>query len=207
MRPAWFPAIALCGLCSVGCSAIPEETFFTLAYSLRPPAADARPLAGAVRVRDLDIAPAYDKDRIVYRFSPYQFQYYNYMLWAVKPNKMVTDLVARHLDRAAVFESVQREYGDNPPEYELAGMLEAIEELDSGDEWFAHLVMSLQLIRRADGRAVWSKRIDAQKRVYNKQPVYVVRAISELLEAELEAVIEELRTTLARRRAAAEDAP
>jgi ABC-type uncharacterized transport system auxiliary subunit len=201
------PALVLLLLAAAGCSAIPEETYFTLSYSPRPAAAGERPVGGTVRVRDLDISPAYDKDRIVYRFSPYQFQYYNYMLWAVKPNKMVTDLVARHLGGAGVFEAVQREYADSPPEYELAGMLEAIEELDSGDEWFAHLAIGLQLIRRADGRTVWTKRIDAQKRVYNKQPVYVVRAISELLEAELDAVCQELRTVMTHTRTPAEDAP
>ncbi|HSA21533.1 MAG TPA: ABC-type transport auxiliary lipoprotein family protein [Myxococcota bacterium] len=207
MRHCLHPILALLLAAGAGCSAIPEETYFTLAYSLRPPAAGERPVAGTLRVRDLDVSPAYDKDRIVYRFSPYQFQYYNYMLWAVKPNKMVTDLLARHLGHAGVFEAVQREYADSPPEFELAGMLEAIEELDSGDEWFAHLVVVLQLIRRADGRTVWTKRIDAQKRVYNKQPVYVVRAISELLEEELDAACQELRTVMARARPPAEDAP
>jgi ABC-type uncharacterized transport system auxiliary subunit len=194
LRLPWYACLPLL----VGCSAIPEETFFTLSYSLREPPADAARLPVSVRVRDLDIAPAYDKDRMVYRFSPYQFQYYNYMLWAVKPHRMVTDLLARHLERAGLFQAVLREYADKPPEYELGGMLEAIEELDAGDEWFAHLVLNLQLHRRADGRVVWSKRIDAQKKVYNKQPVYVVKALSEILEAELDLVVHEFRQALGR---------
>ena len=192
--------LLLAGL--TGCSTVPDYTYFTMAYTLLPDeGAKAQPLAESLRIRDLEIAPAYDKDKMVYRFSPYQFQYYNYMLWAVKPNKMVTELIVRHLDHSGLFEVVSRDYGDSRPEFELTGTLEAIEELDSGNEWYAHLAFSLRVSRFRDERVVWSHRVDAKKRVYNKAPVYVVKALSELMEAEMTKVVEKLGAFLKQRQA------
>ncbi len=185
-----------------GCSTVPDYTYFTMAYTLLPEASKGtQPLADSLRIRDLEIAPAYDKDKMVYRFSPYQFQYYNYMLWAVKPNKMVTELIVRHLDQSNLFEVVSRDYGDSRPQFELTGTLEAIEEMDSGTEWYAHLAFSLRVSRFRDERVVWSHRVDARKRVYNKAPVYVVKALSELMEAEMTKVVEKLAAFLKQRQA------
>lgn len=185
-----------------GCSSVPDYTYFTMAYTLLQAEGDTdQPLAESLRIRDLEIAPAYDKDKMVYRFSPYQFQYYNYMLWAVKPNKMVTELIVRHLEHSGLFEVVSRDYGDARPQFELTGTLEAIEELDSGSEWYAHLAFSLRVSRFRDERVVWSHRVDAKKRVYNKAPVYVAKALSELMEAEMNKVVEKLGAFLKQRQA------
>ena len=197
-------AVSVIGLALLGsgflgaCSSVPEYTYFTMAYSLLPQDETKTPVAGSLRIRDLEITPAYDKDKIVYRFSPYQFQYYNYMLWAVKPNKMVSELIVRHMEQVGLFKVVSRDYGETRPEYELSGTLEAIEELDSGDEWFAHLAFSLRLTRYRDEVVIWSRRVDAKKRVYNKAPVYVAKALSQLMEEQMGQVVEELRVMLAK---------
>jgi ABC-type uncharacterized transport system auxiliary subunit len=200
--------LALLGSCVWGaCSSVPEYTYFTMAYSLLPQEESKTPVAGSLRIRDLEITPAYDKDKMVYRFSPYQFQYYNYMLWAVKPNKMVSELVVRHMEHVGLFKVVSRDYGEARPDYELSGTLEAIEELDSGDEWFAHLAFSLRLTRYRDEVVIWSRRVDAKKRVYNKAPVYVVKALSQLMEEQMGQVVEELRVHLAKLPRSAGDRP
>jgi ABC-type uncharacterized transport system auxiliary subunit len=207
IRAAWGLALASLALVAA-CSAVPDYTYFTMAYTLLPADKDgAGPLAESLRIRDLEIAPAYDKDKMVYRFSPYQFQYYNYMLWAVKPNKMVSELIVRHLENAGLFDVVTRDYGESRPEYELTGVLEAIEELDSGDEWFAHLAFSLRMTRFRDDQVVWTHRGDVRKRVYNKSPVYVVKALSELMESEMNNVCGRLREFLKDRPRPPEDQP
>lgn len=186
-------SILLVMVLGLGCASVPDFTYFTMAYSLLPQRHKQNSLAESLRVNELDITPAYDKDKMVYRFSPYQFQYYNYMLWAVKPNKMVTELVVRHLDHSGLFKMVSRDYGETRPEYEMSGVLEAIEELDSGDEWFAHITFSLRLTRFRNDTVVWSYRVDMKKRVYNKSPVYVVKALSELMEEGMGKVVVDLR--------------
>jgi len=104
----------------------------------------------------------------------------------VKPHRMVTRLINRHLEQRGLFRAIMLELDQERPRYEMTGTLEAIEELDSGNEWYAHLAFSLRL--SSGDRTVWSHRSDARKRVYNRAPVYVIQALSELLEAELEKI-------------------
>jgi ABC-type uncharacterized transport system auxiliary subunit len=191
--------VALMAGCFFSCSSVPQNRYFTMAYTVLPSAGKGAPLPIAVRLRQLEISPAYDQERLVYRYSPYEFMYYDYMLWAVKPQKMLTDLIARHLEQEKLFETIARELGDRRPDYELSGTVEAIEELDAGDEWSAHLAYTLYLTRFGDQRVVWSRSADLKKRVYNKAPVYVVKALSELVEEELAATAKQLRVFFSKR--------
>jgi len=193
-RMALLILLLSCLFCLNTCSAVPENHYFTMSYVLLPLKGEVakKPLA-TVRIRQLDITPAYDTEKIVYRYSPYEFQYYNYMLWAVKPQKMVTDMLIRHLQHSRLFANVSLDYGDHRPDYEISGMIHSIEELDSGDEWFAHLAFSLRMTRFRGENVVWSHDVNVKKQVYNKSPVYVVKALSELMEAEMEKVVKRLR--------------
>ena len=180
------------------CSAVPENHYFTMSYVLLPrKQVDTFPVM--LHVRQLEIMPAYDQDRIVYRYSPYEFRYYNYMLWAAKPHKMITNMLIRHVSHAELFDNVAMEYGERRPDYELFGVIDAIEELDSGDEWYAHLAFTLRLTRFRGEKVLWSHRVDVKKQVYNKEPVYVVKALSELMEGEMDTIVTSLRTFLRNR--------
>ncbi len=179
------------------CTTVPENTYFTLAYKLVPdPKEPPAPLPVSVRVRELEVTPAYDKERLVYRHSPYEFKYYSYQMWAVKPHRMVSELMVRHFEEARLFSSISRDLGDVRPDYELSGVLQSIEEIDSGNEWYAHIEFILRVTRYRDGAVVWSHRVDVKKKVYNKAPVYVIKALSELMEEEMNKIVAELRILL-----------
>jgi ABC-type uncharacterized transport system auxiliary subunit len=175
------------------CSAVPENHYFTMSYTLLPVKWVAGTSEGkTLRVRDLEIGPAYDTERIVYRYSPYEFQYYNFMLWATKPQKMLTDMIVKHLRHERIFNDVAREFQEREPDYELSGVVLAVEELDSGDKWFAHLAFSLRMTRYRGEQEVWSYDANVKKQVYNKAPVYVVKALSELMEDQMQKISAQL---------------
>jgi len=167
-----------------GCAAPPQEHFFMMAYlpPLDPPALQRQPYT--LKLRPLEISLAYDRDKIVYRYSQFEFEYYHYQLWAVRPQKMITDLLRRHLEKAGVFDRIVLAYTEHRPDFEISGEILAIEELDSGDSWFAHLAMSFRMTRYRSDRVVWSYEFDRKKPVHNKAPVYVVKALSEIFESE-----------------------
>lgn len=191
-------ATLITGVLLCACSAVPENRYFMMAYALLPPKPAPR-VDATIRVRQFDITPAYDQERLVYRYSPFEFQYYNYMLWAVKPQKMLTDLFRKQLSHSGRFAAVAGEFGEQRPDYELSGMVEAIEELDAGDEWFAHLNITLRLSRYGQEQALWTGVIEQRRQVFNKQPVYVVKALSEILEQETDRIIDELAAFLGAR--------
>lgn len=194
-------ALAATAILAAGCfgGGQPPRTYFTLQY---PVVDAARAYAGptwpfSLRVRPLDITLAYDKQEIVYRTSPYEFQYYWFKLWAAKPQKIVSELIASHLMHTGMVDEVTTKILDRLPDYELSGEVVAIEELDAEEVWFAHLAMRLSLVRFEDGQIVWQGSFDDRKRVYERQPVFVVKAMSVLLEQQLRAATEQIGAKLA----------
>ncbi|MDR3001178.1 MAG: ABC-type transport auxiliary lipoprotein family protein [Fibromonadaceae bacterium] len=135
-----------------------------------------------VRVRDFDVAEVYRRNNIVYRQSPYQLHYYNYDLWAVKPEYLVSDMLFRHLVISKIFSEVRRSIDVEEPDFTITGIVRALEEYDNQDEWYAHLAMNMNLQDNRTRRIVWSREWDYRKRVSNLEPIYVVRGLSELLE-------------------------
>ncbi|HEX2957063.1 MAG TPA: hypothetical protein VHO70_09520, partial [Chitinispirillaceae bacterium] len=117
------------------------------------------------------------------RQTPFQLRYYVYQVWAVKPTRMITDLVQKHLVTANLVSSIIRRYDQGPkPDFELNGTIEALEEYDSEELWFAHLCIRLNLVRVKDGRTVYTRRFDHRKKVFQHEPEYVIREMSALME-------------------------
>ncbi|MDX9723650.1 MAG: ABC-type transport auxiliary lipoprotein family protein [Myxococcota bacterium] len=164
-----------------------ERTYFAIDYPVEQTwsYATAR-FPYQVRVQRFDSALAYDRQELVYRASPHQFQYYWYKLWASKPSKMLREVLVRHLRHAAIFSDVTLDLGDRMPDYDLACEILAIEELNAAsDQWFARLAMRLILTDFEDGSVVWEYEFDERRPVYNRAPVYVVQTLSEIARVEL----------------------
>ena len=175
----------------LGCATVPRRQYFTLSYPM--PTGLSKPLHPfSVRVRPFRISVPYDRPQIVYRESPYLFRYYVYRLWASKPQHVLREIVARHLQASGLVREVELEYGEKIPDFELMGEVLAIEEFDSGDVWYGHLAMRFWLVRSSDRAVVWRYFFDRRRRAAKRRPVYVVRAISRILEEEMQKVLAEL---------------
>lgn len=148
--------------------------------------------AGLLRVRNLNADDVYEKFQIVVRRSPYELRYSDLNVWAVKPDNMVSDIIARALVDAGAFSSVTRELGDTRPEYTLGGELHAIEVYDSNDLWYAHLAMTLTLHRFATGERMWRMEFDQRKLVPTQSFSHAVRALSEILASAMGEAVKQL---------------
>ena len=201
-RAALVP-LAVLLLVILACGSVPKRYYFALSYPLEPVsgAAARAPLHPfRVRIRPFTVALPYNRPQIVYRQSPFEFNYYSYRMWAAKPQHMLRELAERHLDAARLVQEVTREYGEQLPDYELSAEVLAIEEYDSGDVWFGHLAMRFELVRFSDKIPIWTHFFDRKRKVWEKQPVYVVRALSALAEEEMIRVTAELDAVLSRER-------
>jgi ABC-type uncharacterized transport system auxiliary subunit len=118
-------------------------------------------------------------------------------LWAAKPEKLVREQVLTHLLHSGIFEEVDGRVSDRRPHYELSGQLNAVEELDSiNGRWFAHLDITFTVSRSEDGTRVFEKRYAAKKEVFERRPVFVVRALSEILREHNQALSKDLLQAL-----------
>ena len=198
-------AILLAGvgavLLTAGCGTVPSKRYYTLNYvpeTLRERVRQG-PYPFTVRVRELDIEEAYARPQIVYRKSPFELEYYFYRVWAVKPTRMITDLIHKHLLASEVVSSVVRRYDEGAkPHYEIGGMIEAIEEYDSDQIWFAHLALNLRLVRLEDGKVLYSRRFDHRKKLFANQPELVVKEMSVIVEHILNQLMHDVDVVLAR---------
>jgi ABC-type uncharacterized transport system auxiliary subunit len=194
---------ALLVILLTGCifSAVPIKKYYVLNYI---PSANRERLNPAaypctIRLRDFNIEDAYNRPQIVFRQSPFELRYYYYRVWAVKPARMITDMVYKHLLTSGLVSSVVRRFDEGAkPDYELTGVIEAIDEYDSEELWFAHIAIRLTLVRVSDGYAMYTRRFDLRKRVYEHKPENVVRELSSLMEFIMTQTVRDLDTRLAR---------
>ena len=192
---AYFAALALMG-CFFG---QPLETkFYLLDYLPTPPKERLQkgPYPFVLRVRDCNIAEAYRRNQIVYRQSANQMQFYNYHLWAVDPDRMIADLLVKHLKAAQLFDNITRSVENYVPDFFLSSNILAIEEYDGKDQWFAHLAIEFQLEDAKTNQIVWKKLYDLRKTVARQEPVYVVREMSTILEGINDRLVQELEVVL-----------
>lgn len=189
----------------------PETRYYTLDYVPAPPPArlERGPYPFTVRLREPSIAEAYRRSQIVYRQSAYQMQFYSYHLWAVDPERMVGDLLFKHLSAARLFENVTRVAETLTPDFQITTDIRAIEEYDSPDRWYAHLAIEYQLIDEKTGQVLWKKLFDLRAPVPQQEPVFVVRELAALTSIIHDRMVDELEPVLQeaqKRRAGESDA-
>jgi ABC-type uncharacterized transport system auxiliary subunit len=197
-------ACILCAQCLFG--TVPVKQYYVLNYVPVQPANRLRaaPYPYTVRVKELDIEDAYSRPSIVYRQSPFELRYYFYRLWAVKPNRMITDLIYNHLTSINLVSHIVRRFDEGlKPDFELSGDIEAIEEYDSDQLWFAHISIQFVLTRVSDGAVVYSRIFDNRKRVFNYSPDNVVKEMSSVVEFIMDQAVGDLDAVFSKENGAA----
>jgi ABC-type uncharacterized transport system auxiliary subunit len=204
-RNSWF-AVGIgsaVALLFAGClfSSVPIKKYFLLNYlpSANRERLSPSPYPCTIRLRDFNIEDAYNRPQIVFRQSPFELRYYYYRVWAVRPDRMITDLVYKHLLSANIVSTVVRRFDEGAnPDYELTGVIEAIDEYDSDELWFAHLALRLTLTRTSDGIMMYTRRFDLRKRVYEHKPENVIRELSSLMEFIMNQAVRDLDARLSK---------
>ncbi|MDB5103842.1 MAG: putative lipoprotein [Fibrobacteres bacterium] len=195
-----FAPLAAASLLLAGCFfAKPQVTqYYVLDYLPTPPKErlEKGPYPFVLRVRDCSIAEAYRRSQIVYRQSANQMQFYGLHLWAVDPDRMINDLAVKHLKAARLFDNVTRSVENYVPDFFLSCDIQAVEEYDSKEQWYAHMAIEYQLEDAKTSEIVWKKLYDLRKTVPQQEPVYIVRELSTLLENVNDRLVQELEVTL-----------
>jgi len=176
-------AVALLTGCFFGRTV--ETKYYALDYIPSPTTERLKkgPYPFSVRLRDPTLAEAYKRSQIVYRQSAYQMQFYAYHLWVVDPDRMIGDLLLKHLRAARLFENASRSIEATRPDFQLTTDVQAIEEYDGPETWYAHLAIEYQLLDDSTGQVVWKQSYDLRKAVAQQEPVFIVRELTALLES------------------------
>jgi ABC-type uncharacterized transport system auxiliary subunit len=152
-------------------------------FALAGPKVEApREVAGApvVRVRDLEPSAVVDRDVLVVRRSAVEFEMRDEHRWALRPHRMVAEILAHYLVDSGLFAAAPRTLGEGRPTLELAGRLDTLELDRSGKAPRVRLALLLTLRRFDDGEQLWSFRA-ARERACGEDVGGAVAAISALV--------------------------
>ena len=192
----FFSIIFLCSLFLIGCATKSvQRQYFILDY--RPVLQDStlkieKPLPYKVQVRTMKIPRTFDRVGIVVRYSTHQLDYYRYQLWAIRPQIIVSDLIARHISNYKVFQSCQREFLEERPDFEIIGEIDAIEKFDNEAYTAAHLAMKLYL-RTYDGyENILSHEFDREEEMPVFRMELFAKKLSDILREEVDVFIGEI---------------
>jgi ABC-type uncharacterized transport system auxiliary subunit len=175
----------------LGCFKEAVRHYYTLTFPPGP-SRFASPFPYTVRVKDFAINATYEGDQLVYREDVNEVAYEKERRWTERPQRMVADMARKYLRQSGIVEQVIEKLGEKPPDFMLEGDIDAIEELDSGQDTYAHLAVSLRLVRFDTDLVVWRHSFEERRKVPGEKARAVVRALSEILEQELNKSVDEL---------------
>ncbi len=191
---------ALIALTCTGCfgATTAEQRYYALSLPA-PTEPQRQPPNRELLLHEVEISPVYNRPEIVYRISPQELRFFHQSNWADRPSRMIGQLLLKALGDAGIFRSVVDRLGTHVPAYALDTSVTALEEMQGGDQWFAHFAMTVRLSRFEDNRMIWQYSFD-QRRPLNTQDLgLVVRAMSEILAEQMRVMLPQIDAVLAGR--------
>ena len=187
---------ALCGGCTNllgGKAVIPQpREFIVLARPVSLPfEGSGRPYPYRIQIDKFQVPPRYERNQIVFRVSEYELKKDRLHTWSARPAEMLTDAIEEYLSEARLFALTSRDFLTTP-DFTFTGSVQAIERFDSGDEWRAHLAMSMKLVAEATNQVLWEADFDEELVVYNRDMGYTVEALNEILRARMQVYLADI---------------
>ena len=189
----FIPALLLSAML-VSCGGTPKTFYYSLSYDMPENTSGTIPVTIGVKKFEADIV--YSGDRIVYRDSPYELQYYHYRRWAAAPRKIVNDQVLKQMQASGAFESVVGLPSTAQPDYILQAKVNALEEWDEANAWYGNVTIAFELMDVSSRKLVWRKEINERTPASEREPLAVVKAISESLKNVVDSAITDMSQTL-----------
>ena len=157
--------------CSIG--RIQTRNYYIISYTpvSKVPVTSKRPYPYSLQIGRFEVQRIFNRQNILYRYSPNQIQYYELQQWAVRPDYMVTDVVFKHLETSSLTNRVGIDFFETRPDFRIEGTVEALEKLDAGDIYFAHLAMTFKMLNVKNGEQVWEYSFDQRRQVFQDEMV------------------------------------
>jgi ABC-type uncharacterized transport system auxiliary subunit len=163
-------------LCSGCFGSVPDTHYYTLRT---PSEVAARPNSKATLLVDqLEVDAAYEDERIAYRTSPFQLQYYNYHLWSASPSVHISDYLRNAYEASGFFSQVSRAPTPDAAVV-LTGRVTAFEEVDkTKNDWLGRVALKLWLRNARTGALLWSEEFREEEPLRKRNPEGLAAALS-----------------------------
>jgi ABC-type uncharacterized transport system auxiliary subunit len=175
--------LAVVAALGAGCGgAIPKTHYYLL--DLTPAAPRPRqPAPYTVAVMPFQVPDHLEQDRIVFRPSPLEIDFYEYHRWAHRPASLLTSALVDRLRSQNVFAGVLQFDGRTRTDFRIRARLERFEEVDSPEGVTARVQLSAEVTDLKNQRIAWTGSADHAEPVTQGEVRAVVAALSRAAEA------------------------
>lgn len=180
----------------IGCGSVPRTYYYRIDYATEG-AENPNPIYPVtLGIQQFTTDVLYESDKIVFRDSPYEAQFYHYRRWIAPPKKIVTEKVVAQFEIAGLFGKVVKIPSTTKIDYILRGNIEAFEEWDDGENWFGVVTIDFTLENSISKDILWRNVITKSSQVQKKVPIEVVKAISNSLNEVVKSGIAQIRNDM-----------
>ena len=179
-----------------GCiSSSPGKQYYQLHVEVAPKEGTPH-LNKVLMVGLVEVDRVYNDYRIVYRHSPFEMNYYSYQFWVKKPGDLVKDAMVSYLSECGAFARVMTKYSEGDPDIIVRSKVNAVEEYDISNTWYARLAMEFKIKAFGTGETLLVYSFDRKEKLLEKKVGRVSVRISAILEDELAKLLEQLNDKL-----------
>ncbi|OQX87985.1 hypothetical protein B6D60_02815 [candidate division KSB1 bacterium 4484_87] len=174
------------------CASVPDTHYYFMEFENQQTPANVTPKYDvSLAVIKFSAKPFYAGSRIAYRENLYEGKHYHYQRWAASPAELFTDKLVGQLRAANLFSQVINGYNYNKSNYRLSGEIEAIEEVDEGEQWFGRVKVTF-FLSDVNRNLLLQKTFDKKTLVSQKAPLEIVKSINASAQACVDELIKEL---------------
>jgi ABC-type uncharacterized transport system auxiliary subunit len=179
----------------MNCGSVPPTYYYKIHYDLTQHNSPT-PLPITIGIEPFDSDILYKGDRIVYRNSEYEVQFYHYRRWIAPPNKIAYESTLEQFRSSGIFQNVVKYPSTSEVDYILTGKIKAFEEWDENNTWYGIVSIAFELRDKKNSKTIWQNTFTEKTNVLKKEPKEVVKAISESLKKVVKKAIQEIGQTL-----------
>ena len=152
----------MCLFVLTGCASVPPTHYYTFQPQIglsSDVASSTYPLTIGVEVYEAEIP--YQQEKIVFRTSPYEVNFYEYHRWLRSPTDLVTEQVQQLLAASGLFRRVQSYTYESEPDYVIRGRILLFDQWYTGASSSVQVGIQHQLIQFTPEQVIWSDIIEA----------------------------------------------
>ena len=189
MSRLWMCLLALGAVLATGCGgALPKMHYYMLNLPAAPAPAPASGAPYAVAVMPFRVPDYLQQDRLAFRPSAVEVDFYEYHRWAQRPAAMLTEALVQRLRSRGVFSTVLVFDGRTRTDYLLRGRLNRLEEIDENGSVSVLVELSADMLDLKANRTVWSGAAAQSGTVSQGEVSDVVTALGQAAGASLDQI-------------------
>ena len=136
-------------------------------------------------IDDVEINETYRDQRIIYRESPFQVKYYNFVLWSKTPDELIKDAVIDFWKKRAIFKKVNAFGSEDDADLTMRIRIDAVEKCYVQKNWYVRLALDAEIVDAKNNGILFIHSFDRKTRLAGKKIRYVPEMISKILHEEL----------------------